>query len=239
MSKRIVSFLILLIAASSVLNAQYSINPTRPSASDNAFITSYGYSELEIGALIQKDFYSVPTLLKVSPHEQIEVGVSFSGLINHITFGDDSKTDFGDVGLQLKSTFYKSDCFGTAVLGKIEFPSSVDPKYTFYSTSSLLLNFGQADLTLGTVMFDNVTEYDNSFIYALAFSPKLEGPIGVFVEIFGESVNGVSPISADAGLAFAVSPNLVIDTAAAFGLNDYATDFVFQLGLTTKLFKVF
>jgi hypothetical protein len=219
--------------------AQYSINPTRPSASDNAFITSYGYSELEIGALVQKDFYSVPALLKVSPFERVEVGVSFSGLVNHSTFGDDSKTDFGDFGLQLKSILYKSDCFGTAVLGKIEFPSPVDPKYTFYSTSSLLLNFGQADITLGTVMVDNVTEYDNSFIYALAFSPKLEGPIGVFVEIFGESVNGVSPISADAGLVFSVSPNLVIDTAAAFGLNDDAADFVFQLGLTTKLFKVF
>src|SRR5210317_1524927 len=147
MNKGIIIILALLTLVSSILNAQYSINPTRPSASDNAFITSYGYSELEIGALVQKDFYSVPALLKISPIKQFEVGISFSGLVNHSTAGDDSKTDFGDVGLQLKSALYKSDCFGTAVLGKIEFPSSVDPKYTFYSTSSLLFNFGQADLT--------------------------------------------------------------------------------------------
>ena len=67
----------------------------------------------------------------------------------------------------------------------------------------------------------------------------MEGSVGVFIEVFGEVVNDISPISLDGGIAFSVSDALVVDAAAAVGINDYATDFVFQVGLTTKLFKIF
>lgn len=50
-----------------------SANPTRPSASDNAFLTAKGYSEIEIGFASQKNFWSIPTLLKFSPSECVKL----------------------------------------------------------------------------------------------------------------------------------------------------------------------
>jgi hypothetical protein len=131
-------YLIIFIALHNITYAQYIINPTRPSAADNAFITSRGYTELEIGGLIQEDFYSVPALVKFSPLKKLELGVAFSGLINHSTIGADSETDVGDIGLQMKTPFYTTESFGAALLGRIDFPSETDPMYTTYLATSLI-----------------------------------------------------------------------------------------------------
>ena len=97
-------FIILIISAE-MFSQTVSANPTRPSASDNAFLTEYGYTEIEIGIGAQKNFWAVPTLLKFSAIQNGEFGFIMNGLVNSSTTGGKTETKVGDPGLQLKYQF--------------------------------------------------------------------------------------------------------------------------------------
>lgn len=213
----------------------HSVNPTRPSAADNAYLTDYSYSEVEMGASIYEGGWSVPLMLKSTPLQNLEVGLFLNGLVN----GADDETDIGNPGLQLKTQLYESEQFATAFLGKVEFVKEVNPNFTFYFANSFHHELFQADLTLGTLLQDNGSEYDAGLIYALAISPKLNGKFGFFAEIFGDYTNSNNSIYIDFGIAYAVSNTLVLD--ASFTTNEeFDKDFnQFQIGFTTSLFKLF
>ena len=67
------------------------MNPTRPSASDNAYLTARGYTEIEFGLAYDRDAWALPTLLKWTLHPRIELGFITPGLIQ----SDDSEIAFG------------------------------------------------------------------------------------------------------------------------------------------------
>ena len=213
----------------------HSVNPTRPSAADNAYLTDYSYSEVEFGAAIYEGGWSLPLMLKSTPIQNLEVGLFLNGLVN----GSDDETDIGNPGLQLKTQLYESEQFATAFLGKAEFIKEINPNFTFYFANSFHHELFQADLTLGTLLQDNGSEYDASFIYALAISPKLNGPFGFYIEVFGDYYDNNNSLYFDLGIAYSVSNTLVLD--AAFTTNEeFDQNFnQFQIGFTTSLFKLF
>ncbi len=230
-------FVILLIIVTVRTNAQVSANATRPSASDNAYLTSKGYTELEMGFSSVTDFWSVPTFLKFSPSERIELGVILSGILNHSSV--EKNTEIGDPGVQIKYQFMNNKTSAFAAVARTDFLSSTNPKYTAYLTGSFQSALFQIDATLGTEFIDNGSNnYNNGILYALALTPKFDSKMGAFVEIFGESINNSTPLSFDFGVAYAVSPVLILDSSYTFGLNNYAQDWQFQIGFTATLFKL-
>lgn len=229
------TFLVTFFCFYTIFAQSHNVNPTRPSAADNAYLTDYSYSELEMGASIYDGGWSLPLMLKSTPLQNLEVGLFLNGLVN----GSDDETEIGNPGLQLKSQLFYSEIFATAILGRIEFINELNPNFTFYFANSFHHELFQADLTLGTSLQDNSSEYEASLIYALAISPKLGGPLGFYVEVFGDYYDSNNSIYFDFGIAYAVSNTFVLD--AAFTANEeFDQDFnQFQIGFTTSLFKLF
>lgn len=227
--------LIFILAFSTeILSQNILANPTRPSASDNAFLTEYGYTEIEFGYAGQTNYSSLPLLLKFSALKTLELGFAMSGLVNSTYIGNKTETKVGDPSFQLKFQLLKNENIGLAVLGRSDFISG-GTKFTFYGVPSFITSFGQIDATAGITSLNNST----SFIYALAFSPNVNLPFGFYLELFGESVENYSPLYFDAGVSYPISSDFVLDAALTRGLNDEATDWQYQIGFTKTLFRLF
>ena len=228
-------FFHLLIIPIQTFAQDVSPNPTRPSAADNAYLTQPGYTEIEFGLSSQTNFWNLPTLLKFSFHKNVELGFLMSGLINHF----DSENEIGDPGLQLKTKLTEQDWGAFAFAGRIERVKNFKPKYNIYAVGSFPLNKISIDGTFGASFFDRGNgDYSNSIQYAVSFNSNFEGPVGGFVEVFGENSDFANPLFVDGGLSYAISSKVVLDCSVALGLNDDAEDWIFQVGFTSVLFKV-
>lgn len=219
-----------------VLPAQEQVqaNPTRPSATDNAYLAAYGYTELEFGASFVRSAWSLPTLAKFAVHPKMELGVLFSGLLDHVA-GKGGGTELGTPGVQLKGQFLQGEWGAIAVTARMEWPKGAPPQYTVYGVISRSAETIALDATFGGV-FPRAGA--DKMIYAIALAPSLQGPVGGYMEIFGERTSGANPISADLGLSYAVSHRFVLDAAVAFGITEHAPDWQVQVGLTRVLARV-
>jgi hypothetical protein len=207
-------------------------NPTRPSAADNAFLTAPGYLEVETGLLLSDGYYTIPTLLKASIVTNMEFGFLMSGIVNHFS-NPVTSTDVGDPGLQAKYQVMRDSGTAVAAVARLDFTDG-GTRFTAYATPTLTPFFGQMDGTFGFATKSGTT----SLMYAVAFSPYLPGPVGIFGEFYGESASNYSPFAFDAGASFAVSNDFVLDASFGVGLSDDAPDWIFQVGLTKVLVKV-
>jgi len=211
-------------------------NATRPSVADNAYLTHLGYTELEFGFTYLQNFWSLPLLLKFSFHQNFELGFTMSGLIDHT----EEDTNFGISGLQLKTQFLDRDWGALAGVARIESIEKTKPVVTVYGVTSLLLKIGQLDGTFGGVFSEQGDSgYSESFVYAVALSPSLNSPIGTYLEIFGVSSAFSNPFYFDCGISYPLSKRIIIDAAITFGLNGDADSWIFQIGFTSLLLKVF
>ncbi len=224
--------LLSVMATSASLAQLPDASPTRPSASDNAFLTAPGYLEVETGLFLGDGFYSIPTLLKASLVKDMEFGFLMSGLINHVSKPVTS-TDIGDPGLQVKYQFMNEGNTAVAAVARLDF-SDPGTRFTAYVVPSLTPFIGRFDVTLGVANQSGTT----SLIYAVAFSPVMPSPVGIFGEFYGESASNWSPFYFDAGASFAISPDFVVDGSFGVGLNDDAADWQLQFGLTKVLTKI-
>lgn len=207
-------------------------SPTRPSATDNAFLTAPGHLEIETGLLLGDGFYSIPTLLKASLINKLEFGFLMSGIINHRSKPVTS-TDVGDPGVQAKYQFMNEGNTAIAGVARLDF-ADPDARFTAYVTPSLTPIIGRFDATLGLATGGGTT----SLIYAVAFSPPMPKPVGIFAEFHGESASNYTPFFFDGGVSFAITPDFVLDAGFGVGLNDDAPDWQFQAGLTKVLAKI-
>ncbi|MDZ7767450.1 MAG: transporter [Melioribacteraceae bacterium] len=235
--KRIL-LLFLLMATMKIFAQEVSANATRPSAADNGFLTSYGYTELELGWAAQENFWSIPAMLKFTALPNFELGFLMSGIVNHSEFAGTSETEVGDFGVQLKSQIYSDPGMSIALLGRSEFLQNENNRFTLYSAWSFTREMFQLDATVGGVFHSRSFAGDQSFIYAVALSPNFDSPMGIYLEIFGESNEVAKPVYADVGISYAVSPRFILDAAYFAGLNDHAVDWQFQVGFTTTLFQL-
>ncbi|MFQ5650605.1 MAG: hypothetical protein ACE5IY_11740 [bacterium] len=232
--------LILLLVLASRVSAQEQphASPTRPSASDNGYLTAPGYTELEVGFALAEDTWTLPALLKLSLQRRLEVGFIMQGILNHSDFGD-GDTELGDPGFQVKYQLADRPWGAVAVVGRVDFLSGSDPKTTVYSVVSYQAPTFQLDATLGGARFEQENgSHDESIFYAVAISRKLSGRVGGYAEIFGEHASGVSALSVDGGVSFAHSQQFVSDISLVLGLSDDAPDWVIQVGLTSVLVRV-
>ena len=128
----ITNFILLNIFLVTTLFPQ-TANPTRPSASDNAYLTEYGYSELEIGYSGDDNVDAVPALLKFSVLKKLEVGLFTAGFVYY----DGNEIEFGDPGFQLKYQVINNNDLAASIVGKMGFSSSNSPSYSIYAVPSL------------------------------------------------------------------------------------------------------
>jgi len=216
---------------------EVTANATRPSVSDNAFLTSWGYSEIEVGWLRTPTLWNTPSLLKFSLQERIELAFAMTGLFQE---GQAGKTDLGTPGAQVKWQFFRDGSDVLAAVARIDWPSGSPPVYTLYPVLSTDVKNFHVDVTAGATFstLSTATSQGTSF-YAFSVAPNLESPFGVFAEAYGVVSSDPSVHSIDVGGSYAVTPRLIIDAAVAFGLSDSADKWTIQVGFTSTLIKMF
>jgi hypothetical protein len=75
-----------------------------------------------------------------------------------------------------------------------------------------------------------------SYYYSIVFGMDVAKKAGAFLEFFGlipEEDSGTHLI--DAGLTYLIRPNLQLDTSGGIGLNEEATDFFINFGISYRL----
>ncbi|MCZ7602702.1 MAG: hypothetical protein QY331_16615 [Melioribacteraceae bacterium] len=231
-------FVFLALMSTYLYSQEISSNPTRPSAADNAYITEYGYTEIELGWFAQEDYWSVPALLKITPIKKVELGFIMSGIVNHSEFFGNSETSVGDFGVQLKGQLLNVPEMAIALVGRADFLPESITRGTIYSAFSFPRNNFQVDATLGGFFGINADALDTGFLWAVALGSNFENPFNFYVEVFGENVKDYTPLTFDAGISYKITPTFVIDAAYYSGLNDHAIDWQFHVGFTTTLFKI-
>lgn len=217
-----------------VINAQ-TANPQRPSASDNGYLTEYGYSELEIGFTGNSDAQGIPALLKFTFLKELEAGLFVSEIIHF----ENGETNTGDPGIQLKYQFVNTGNLTSAIVGKALFVTSGSSVYTAYLVPTFQTYLTQIDLTFGTSFIKDAGNYDNTFFYALCFSPKIDLPFGFFLEAFGDIFSDKNSFNVDLGVSYSLQPDFVLDASYTLGLGNAADNRFIQIGLTKTLFKIF
>ncbi len=224
-----------MFAGKTLLAQGIQASPTRPSASDNAYLTAPGWLELEAGLALTDNGWTLPTLLKFATLERLEFGFLMNGLLDRFDAPRGTETEVGDPGGQAKYQFLNDTWGAVAGVARVDFLGGGDTRLTAYSVLSYQHTAFQMDLTLGGSDVDLGSNRAETFFYAIAFSPKLQGKTGGYLELFGEQSDGASAFSLDVGLTRPISPRLVADIAFAFGLTDDAADWVLQVGFTGTL----
>ena len=231
--------LILFLITVSISVAQdVSTNATRPSASDNGYLTAYGYTELELGWFAQEDYWSIPALLKFSPFKKVELGFIMSGIVNHSEFLGQNETDVGDPGVQIKGQVLNIESMAIAVVGRADFYKNSVKKGTIYGAFSFPRKDFQVDITAGGFFGIDSDVIDPGFLWAVAIGSNFEVPTNVYIEFFGENVKDYAPIGFDAGISYKISPDFIIDAAYYTGVNSDALDWQFHVGFTKTLFNL-
>ncbi|MDH4068981.1 MAG: hypothetical protein OEV30_01015 [Ignavibacteria bacterium] len=216
-------------------NDEAAANPTRPSVSDNAYLTAERYAEIEIGGLFLDRAWSIPTLLKLGVTADIEVAAAMTGILNYSSSGG---TDLGAPGVQAKWQAVSGEWGALAAVGRIDWPNGTGPLYTAYPVLSLRSLPVAIDATAGAFFSNRSGSYLGSFLYAVALSPKLEGDIGFFVELFGIESSSSSSTGIDAGVSYGMTPQIVFDVAANAKISGDAEKWGFQAGFTWTLGRV-
>lgn len=228
---------ILLFTCSASWGQSVSANPTRPSASDNAYITANKYLEMEFGLSTSSSGWSLPLLLKSSVSQKTEFGIFMNGLAYYNS--SDETSDLGNPGLQIKHKFVDSQSFASAIVAKTEFVKNSSTVFTLYDASSFQVEYFQLDITLGVNLFKENSELNNSYFYAAAISPKLNSKFGVFVEVFGDYTSNQNNLYFDGGISYSLFPTIVFDASYTPENKTTGAPSVVQLGVTTTLYKIF
>lgn len=213
------------------------VNPTSPSVADNAYLTSPGYFEIEIGALLQENFYSLPTLIKFAINDRVELGVPISGVAEYNQA--QKKWDFGNPGFQVKSQWLQNKWFTFSSVGRVDWLENNDFLYNLYGVSSFKFKPVGIDIFGGSYLTpQSGNQFDHVFQYAVAAYPIWDCPFGFFVEVFGEKSGATIPVSLDAGVSYSLDNKTVLDTSVAVGLNNDAQNWTVQFGITRTIGKV-
>ncbi|RMD49799.1 MAG: hypothetical protein D6830_04115 [Ignavibacteria bacterium] len=229
--------IIFLFSCSASWAQSVSANPTRPSASDNAYITANKYLEMEFGLSTSEAGWSLPLLFKSSVFRNTEVGFFMNGLANYNS--SDETSDLGNPGLQIKHKLIDREFFASAFVAKTEIVKNASTIFTFYDASSFQFEYFQMDVTLGVNFYQTSSKFNNSYFYAAAISPKLNSKFGVFVEIFGDYTSNQNNLYFDGGISYALFPTIVFDASYTPENKTTGAPSVFQLGVTTTLYKIF
>ncbi len=92
-------------------------------------------------------------------------------------------------------------------------------------SDNLSLNY-----SIGGDWFDN---NNSQGVYTIVLGSSFSDKLGGWAELYGTFNNG-NEFATDFGLAYLLSDYLQLDTSLGIGLNDAATDFFFNLGISWK-----
>ncbi|WP_428313380.1 transporter [Hydrocarboniphaga sp.] len=244
-------------AASATDDAPETISTDRPDFVESSLTVGAAAIQLETSVAIERDqgfdggaqLLLTPTLLRVGLGAVTELRLETDGLLHQS--GDDdggSRDGIADLSLGLKYHIPQPGpaAASSAVLLHVDLPSG-SSAYRGHGARPSLRYVAEWELPydsgLGVmpgIVLDSDDQHER-YVAALAgitlghsWTPQLRS----FVELAAENIaaddHADTQLSFDTGLAWLLSRDIQLDTAAYVGLNRYTPDFVIAVGISSR-----
>lgn len=235
--------------------------PNRPGVANPADVTQKGVLEIEYGwdrAFRSQNFKTYTDavgLIRFGLTEDIELHL---GMVNYISQRsqdhDGRRSGVGDTFPGFKYRLSKeSGIWPTLSLAyDVKVPTAskknglgsgrVDHNLTFLASENVLGLDWDFNYVLGWIGKEGKKSFDDSHLFALAFSRPLFGPLGISGEIYGgPRVNRQTAgfASTDWALIYTVNPRVTLDAGVDIGLTSAARDVTYFAGVTIAVVNLY
>ena len=202
------------------------ISTDRPDQTEGTFVLDKGIAQIESGWTFDTDLGSLNTLLRIGTFKGIELRVN----TNIISGTEDMSGLFPELSdLEIGAKFNLLNKSSSST--KISLLSHLALPIGDYNNEGLLsrLLFShdlsesfQIAYNLGyNKYFENNIEVNSTgiFVYSLVLS-KSFGPVGTFIEVFGNNGSNQTQSNWDLGLTYLIKDNLQADISYGNGINN-------------------
>ncbi len=219
--------------------------PQRPTFGSSATTTAAGTIEVEWGVLQDPgDLTDTPLTVKFGADEHTEYFVRASPLI-HVVGDSERHSGFGDLGLggRWRVQDESPDSAAWALQAALKFPTASEDEGLGTGNQDALLAVIRTR-TIGAATFNafyqlellgqDGSQVDVGHDLALALGAPVDGRLSAFGELTEHWIpeQDIQALFLTTGLAFAVTPAWVLDTAVIVGLNDDAPGLQVTVGFT-------
>lgn len=235
--------------------------PNRPGVANPAEATQKGVLEIEYGwdrAFRSQNFKTYTDavgFIRFGLTEEIELHL---GMVNYISQlsqdREGHRSGIGDTFPGFKYRLLKeSESWPTLSFAyDVKIPTAsrkkglgsgrVDHNLTFLASKNVFGLDWDFNYVLGWIGKERKKSFDDSHIWALAFSRSLFGPLGISGEVYGgPRVNRQTAgfASTDWALIYMLTPRVVFDAGVDIGLTSSARDITYFAGVTIALLDLY
>jgi hypothetical protein len=223
------NYIILIVFSLSFANNFAQISTDRPDQTEGTHVLKNGDFQIESGWTFNSDGGSLNNLLRIGTFKGIELRLN-TNLISVKSFDEidnPSGTKLSSLDIGAKFNLLKKTSSSTKVSLLTHLALGVGDYNNEGILSRLLFSHDlsesfQLAYNLGyNKYFENNSEVDSTgiFVYSLVLS-KSFGPVGTFIEVFGNSSSNQAQSNWDLGLTYLIKDNLQVDFSYGKGINN-------------------
>jgi hypothetical protein len=223
------NYIILIVFSLSFANNFAQISTDRPDQTEGTHVLKNGDFQIESGWTFNSDGGSLNNLLRIGTFKGIELRLN-TNLISVKSFDEidnPSGTKLSSLDIGAKFNLLKKTSSSTKVSLLTHLALGVGDYNNEGILSRLLFSHDlsesfQLAYNLGyNKYFENNSEVDSTgiFVYSLVLS-KSFGPLGTFIEVFGNSGSNQAQSNWDLGLTYLIKDNLQVDFSYGKGINN-------------------
>jgi hypothetical protein len=223
------NYIILIVFSLSFANNFAQISTDRPDQTEGTHVLKNGDFQIESGWTFNSDGGSLNNLLRIGTFKGIELRLN-TNLISVKSFDEidnPSGTKLSSLDIGAKFNLLNKTSSSTKVSLLTHLALGVGDYNNEGILSRLLFSHDlsesfQLAYNLGyNKYFENNSEVDSTgiFVYSLVLS-KSFGPVGTFIEVFGNSSSNQAQSNWDLGLTYLIKDNLQVDFSYGKGINN-------------------
>jgi hypothetical protein len=223
------NYIILIVFSLSFANNFAQISTDRPDQTEGTHVLKNGDFQIESGWTFDSDEGSLNNLLRIGTFKGIELRLN-TNLISVKSFDEidnPSGTKLSSLEIGAKFNLLNKTSSSTKVSLLTHLALGVGDYNNEGILSRLLFSHDlsesfQLSYNLGyNKYFENNSEVDSTgiFVYSLVLS-KSFGPVGTFIEVFGNSSSNQAQSNCDLGLTYLIKDNLQVDFSYGKGINN-------------------
>jgi hypothetical protein len=223
------NYIILIVFSLSFANNFAQISTDRPDQTEGTHVLKNGDFQIESGWTFNSDGGSLNNLLRIGTFKGIELRLN-TNLISVKSFDEidnPSGTKLSSLDIGAKFNLLKKTSSSTKVSLLTHLALGVGDYNNEGILSRLLFSHDlsesfQLAYNLGyNKYFENNSEVNSTgiFVYSLVLS-KSFGPLGTFIEVFGNSGSNQAQSNWDLGLTYLIKDNLQVDFSYGKGINN-------------------
>jgi hypothetical protein len=223
------NYIILIVFSLSFANNFAQISTDRPDQTEGTHVLKNGDFQIESGWTFNSDGGSLNNLLRIGTFKGIELrlNTNLTSVKSFDEIDNPSGTKLSSLEIGAKFNLLNKTSSSTKVSLLTHLSLGVGDYNNEGILSRLLFSHDlsesfQLAYNLGyNKYFENNSEVDSTgiFVYSLVLS-KSFGPVGTFIEVFGNSSSNQAQSNWDLGLTYLIKDNLQVDFSYGKGINN-------------------